>query len=477
MAYKVRPAIKLSYGRMNSPLRIPIRDLLINAPTSFLTDDFAVGVSALTIQNIYGFAVNEITFIGNVGNESSEIKKTHGTTAPTGSTVTLATVTAQAHSNSDPIYIIPYDQVEISYATTLTGTKSVLTTVYLDVSDETKYYDNSVTSGYYFARFKNSITSAFSDYSDGCPVGSYAMNTARFIIDSALSEINKESSDLFSDEFGFMQINKCQMEVLREQKRWSWMQALGATTPVSTGMWRIPVPSDMDDQNTNKSTLNFRLGLDPNMVWVDKEEWDSLVQGISYTQLDSILSVGASTITLTDSSNFDPSGTIQIGSDTITYTANDTTTGILTLTAVSTVAYSAGFDVFQGASFGTPTYFTVNTGYVWHFPVADTLHDKMDYSLDYYMALTPVSSDTDTIIVPDPVLVIDYLRWKFLKRQNNGEETQGSLEAKQCFEDRKNKLVQKEVMTRKIVMKPRYNNYSQLNYIDGDSKFIRTQGF
>lgn len=475
--FKLRPTIKINYGRVNSPLRIPTRDLLIGAPSSFLTNDFASGVSALTVRNIYGFAINQVLFIGQPGVESSEFVKTHGSTAPTGSTVTLSAVTTQSHSNSDQVYIVQYDQVEISYATTLTGTKTVLTTQNLDVAEETVYYDNTITTGYYFARFKNSITSTFSSYSDGCPIGSYAINTARFIIDSALSEINKESSALYSDEFGFSQINKCQMEVLREQKRWSWMQALGATTESSVGMWRIPVPVDLDDQNTNKSTLNFRVGTDPNMIFVYKDEWDNVVQGVSYTQLGSTLNIGDATVTLSDSSNFDASGSLTIGSDTLSYTANNTSTGILTLTAVSTVTYASGYDVFQGATQGTPTYFTINSGYLWHYPVLDSLHDGKDYSLDYYMTLTPINSDTDTIVVPDPVLVIDYLRWKFLKRQNNGDETNGSLEAKQCFKDRLKQLVQKEVMTKKIVMKPRFNDYSKLGTIDGDGKYVRTQGF
>ena len=477
MAYKIRPSIKLQFGRMNSPLRIPINDLFINAKNSFLTNDFASGVSAITVQNINNFAINQILFIGKPGIDNSSIVKTHSATAPTGSTVTLSATTTQAHSSSDQVFIIPYDQVEISTASTLTGTKTVLTTANLDVADETKYYDNTVTSGYYFARFKNSITSTFSDYSDGCPVGSYALNTARFIIDAALDEINKKTSDTFPDEYGFKEITKCQMEVLRELKRWSWMQVFGATTPCTVGSWRIAIPSDLDDTNTNKSVYNFHLGTDPNMIWVDKEEWDRIIQGISWSTLASTLTVGDATLTLTDSSNFAESGTIQIGSDTISYTANAQGTGVLTLTAVSTVGYAVDYDVFQNASSGSPTYYTIHSGYIWHYPSVDSSHDQLDYSLDYYSTLVPIVSDTDTIVVPDPVLVIDYLRWKFLKRMNNGQEDEGSLEAKNCFKQRKDKLVQKECMNRKIVLKPRFNDYSRLNVIEGDSKSTRMSGY
>ena len=473
--FKIRPKILIDFGRQNAPIRIPIADLILNAPGSFLTNDFSSGVSAFTVQNINGFAINQINFVGTVGNENSEIVKTHSATAPTGSTVTLASATTQAHSNSDQVYIIPFDQVEISYAATLTGSKSVLVTMTLDVKKETFYNDTTITSGYYFARFKNSITSVFSPYSDGVPIAGYPINSARSIIDSARDEINKDQSELFTDEYGFKKINEAQMEVLRELKRWSWMQVFGATTEASVGSWRIALPSDIDDSNTNKSIYNFSLGNDPNMTWIDKEEWDRVVYDIRYTQLAVALNPGDATATLSDSSDFNASGTFQVGNNSIAYTANNKTTGVLTLTAVSTATVASGYDVFQNISLGTPYYYTIHSGYVWHYPACDILHDKLDYSMDYYSQLVPITSDTDTIIVPDPVMIKDYILSKFIKRMNNGEDTPGSLEAMKSFDNRLTKMKQTETMNRKIILKPRMNNYFNLG--EGDSKQTRLQGF
>lgn len=463
---------------MNEPIRIPIVDLFKNNQQSFLTNDFASGVSAITIKNIGGFAINQILFIGSTGVESSEFIKTHGSTAPTGSTVTLLSATTQSHSNSDTVYVVPFDQVEIYNSATLTGAKTLLSTVTLDVQKETLYNDTASTTGYYFARFKNSITSAFSDYSDGVPLSGYPINSARYIIDSARDEFNKEQSELFSDEFGFKKINEAQMEVLRELKRWSWMQVFGATTEASVGMWRIPLPVDIDDSNTIKSIYNFSLGKDRSMSWIDKSEWDKITQTVKYTQLASTLSVGNPTVTLSDSSDFDASGTIQIGASTLSYTANNKATGVLTLTAVSTVGFASGYDVFQGASLGMPTYYTIFAGYVWHYPVVDSQHDKMDYSLDYYSQLVPVVSDTDTIIVPDPVMIKDYLVAKYIIRMNNGEDTEGSKSAMQSFDNRLIKLKQTETMNRKIILKQKSSRLMPLTYeAYPDNKSIRTQGF
>ncbi len=476
MASKIRPKIRITYGRVNAPLRVALNDLLLNSQITYLTNDFASGVSALTVPNIYGIAINQVLYVGSPGAEGSEIIKTHVSTAPSGITVTLASSTLRNHSNSDEVRVIPYDQVEYSYATTLTGSKNVITTITMDVSDETVYYDSSVTTGYYFARFKNSITNAYSGYSDGCPVGSYAINTARYAIDSALGELNKDESKVFSDEYGFVQINNCQQEVKKELKRWSWLQVFGATTEAVVGGWRIPMPSDIEDINTNKSIYNFSVGDAKNIVWVDKEEWNNITSQISYTQLKLPLGIGDVTMTLNDSSDFDDSGSVQIGGLTIDYTANDKSTGILTITSSASV-YTAGTEVFQNAPYGVPTYYTVHSGYIWHYPILSSEYDGNDYNLDYYSDISPITSDSDILSVPDPILVKDYLVSAYIRRMNNGEDTEGSTAAYQKFLARLKKLKQTETMNRKIIMKPRYNDYSRLMTIDGDSKFTRTQGF
>ena len=458
-------------------LRIPIINLLKDAQQTFLTNDFAAGSSSLTVQNIYGFAVNQILFIGNIGNESSEIIKTHSSTAPAAGVITLASVTSQNHTNSDYVRVILYDQVEISYATTTTGTKILLTTIYLDVDDET-IYDDSTATGYYFIRYKNSITSTYSTYSDPIPISDYPMNSARYLIDSALMEINKTASPVFSDEYGFKQLNNGQSEVLKELKRWSWMAKFNspfATT--SVGTWKYAMPTDIDDPNTNKSIYNLKMGDSGNLIWADKEQWNNLTSQVTYSTLSTLLQVGDASVVLANSKDFPSSGTISIGSDNLTYTANNKNTGTLTLSANSTVHYAAGYDVFMGMTSGTPMYYTTYNGYIYVWPVVDSNNDQENFYADYYSTLVPITTDTQAIVVPDPMLIKNYLIWKFLLRMNSGAEDDASTYAHQNFDARLKKLKQTEVMGRRIRLVPRYNDYGNLMSMDGDSKYIRTQGF
>ena len=43
---------------------------------------------------------------------------------------------------------------------------------------------------------------------------------------------------------------------------------------LSTGSWKIAIPTDLDDENTNKSILNLRVGSNPRLTYVDKEKFE-----------------------------------------------------------------------------------------------------------------------------------------------------------------------------------------------------------
>lgn len=475
---QIRPKILLRYGRINLPIRVPMIDQTVDALNTFLTADTASASTTLTVKNITGFAINKILLIGEAGNQGSEIIKTSTSVAPTGSTVTLASATVFPHSSSTIVRIIPFDQVEISNASTVGGTKTVLTTASLVANSEaTEYNDTVSTGGYYFARYKNSITSAFSPYSDAAPYGGYTIYSARSVIDKSLGELNKKTSEVLSDEFAFQQIDNFQEEVLREQKRWSFMMSFDSSLGQAlTGNWRIAVPTDIDDNYTNKSIWNFRIGKQPDMIFVDKSKWDEIVSFVANTTLAVSISVSDTTVTLTNSSDFDDGGTISIGANQYAFTANNRTTNVLTLSTASTTTNTAGADVFQGASLGDPTYWTIWSGYIYHYPLVGASYNQRNYYLDYYKAQTQITKDSDLLIIPDSTAGQYYLQWKFLKKLNNGEETQSSLAARDSYVDRRERLKIKNPLGRTFRLKPRINSLNENNISDDDER-IRLGNF
>ena len=478
----IRPTISVRSGRQNEPIRVPFAPLLVDPLAyTFLTSDTASGSGTLTVKNITGFAVNQVLLIGSQGNQGSELIKTHASTAPSGSTITLASNTLYPHSSGTPVYVIAFDQVEVSNATTLAGSKSVLNTqtMWADYP-ETVYNNTTASTGFYFARFKNTISTTFSDYSDGMPVNGYTMLSARKIIDNSLKALNKENStNILTDEFCFNEINNCQYEVLREYKRWSFMQQFNYIMgQATTGGWAVPLPATVDDQNTNKSIYNFRIGTESNMTWVDKEKWDDIIEFTAHTTLANNVNVNDSTITLTSANDFSATGgTISIGANMYTYTSKSG--NVLTLQSVSTTTNTAGQDVFQGASLGDPQYWTTYGGTIYHYPIAGSEWGGLNYYLDFYQSLTQIQNDTDTIVLPDPTLVQYYLMWKMLLRLNNGEETQASLAQFGNYQARKQNLKMKETIGTSYTLKPRINDFArQMRGLDDqDSKFIRDGNF
>ena len=480
---QIRPKVILTNGRVQMPLRVQILDLLVGDPIkTFLTSDTASGVSTLTVKNIQGFSTNQILLIGEPGNQGSEIIKTHASSAPSGSTITLASSTTLPHSASTFIYVIPFDQVEFSRAATLTGSKSVLATSNV-LADQyyTEYNDTTNTSGYYFARFKETIGSTYSPYSDAAPYEGYGILSARAIIDGALGQINKKTSEVLSDVYAFTEIDNCQTECIRELKRWSFLQNFNQIIGnLTTNSWKVALPTDVDDQNTNKSIFQLRVGTQQRMIYVDKEKFDEFFVGVAYTTLASALNASDTTMTLVDSSDFTSTGSVTIGAYTYNYSANDTSTGILTLstTITSTNAQAVGADVFQGATQGLPQYYTIFGGYIYYTPNTSPTYNGNNLYLDYYVKQTRITSDYQNIILPDPVLVQNFLCWKFLRKLNNGEETDSSLSYMNQYLARREKMKQKEVMNKTFKLRPRIQNFNiQTQFNEDTPRWVRDANF
>lgn len=463
-------------------------NLVIATPMTFLLSDAAAGDTTLNVGNTTGFEANQIIIIGSLGNESSEIVTINSVAAP--STITIINGTSYPHSASTSMQLTQYDQAEFSTAGSTSGSKTILNTINIWADNvSTNYIDTTVSSGYYFGRFYNSLTNTYSGYSDPIPVSGYGLYAARTIINAALGEINKQTSEVLSDSFAFQMLDAFQTDVLKELKRWSFMQKFDFIAgQFNVGEWTIDLPSNIDDAETNKSIYNIRVGTNGRLAWIDKAKWDDFVFNLAYTTLASDLNAGDLTMALIDSSDFnfanaqntDGSGTVVIGNNSYNYSENDPNTGILTLTTVITSDNEAvaGNWVFQNANQGLPQYYTVFDGKIWYYPITSEEYHKRNAYMDYYVQQTKIASDSDTILVPDPMAASLFLQWKFLKKLNNGQEDASSIAAQNNYLKRREKLKSKEVLNRNFLLHPRFQNFAiQENSDSGDPRYIRDGNF
>ncbi len=413
-------------------------DLTTDQKNTFLTTDIASGGSTLTIQSIVGFAINKILYIGE-GEENSEIVKTHSSTAPSGTTVTLSSALTFSHNRGTKVYIIDYNQVEISWSATTTGTKTVLDTIDIQPDqDETIYKDEAKTSGYYFSRFVNDIPTpdTYSNYSDPIPYTGYGANTVWSIKNRALSDLGEKiDGKIISNSWLSEALWEGRRELDQDKgiSKWSFRIKRNANVgDIIPGTYQLTLPTDLRKPNTNENILSLRIGQDSrSLTYEDIVRFNRHYQGVHHTTLNGAVADTDTEITLTDSGDFDESGTIKVAAvdvativDSIVYTANTEATHELSgVTGIQTGGHTSGMDVWQNASFGLPTSYTINgeeKKAEFDIPFSDTYAGENIYS-DYYTILPVYDSDADILDEPFYDIFVPYLKYKIKYLKSNGK--------------------------------------------------------
>lgn len=373
--------------------------------------------STVGVYSISEITTDDILLIGEFGQEGSEIIKTSASVSPSGTTVTLASALAKSHPKDAPVYILPYDQVQFYHATTSDGAKTLLTTV--DVNEEatlTRYDDTAYTSGYYFTRFYNSISTSYSDYSDPIPYGNYAANTVSRIIESAMGELGKEYSKTLTYDMLVEEINSCLRYVRGKLKTWSNCQEFDyKLAQMDRGEYKFALPTTYYDKNSNRSMLQARWWNDTSLTYKDKTEFDEYFKDVSYSDVATECTAGATSLVLDSTDDFAETGTLTAyvanTAYTITYSANDQSTNTLTITALA-VTLPVDTTVWDGESEGSPRYYSVWDGYLYVWPLCGSGNSGKNISLDFYTDIVEVDSDADEITLAKFDMVKHWLKWQ-----------------------------------------------------------------
>lgn len=458
------------------------KDLLVDAYDTNLKSPAYSGVNTLTVYSISKFAVNQVLCIEEPGTENAEIILTHGSTAPTGNTITLASNLVKDHPADVKIYIIPFDQVEFSYATTATGTPAVMSTVAIDPEmEDTIYNDSAHASGFYFTRFKNSLLSTYAGYSDAIPFDGFASNTVGYIIDIAMQESQKLFTQKLTYDSLVREINECLRYVRGQLKRWSSNQVnnyeLGQA---NRGIYSLPLPDDYYDKNSNRSCLDVRVGTQGHLVYVDKKEFDNLMIDIAHSTITVTGSVGATSITLDNSDSFPSEGTISVFINNvlqnITYSSNDVSTGVLSGIPVSgtgsvVTEIPVGTNIWSGLTEGSPNWFTIYGGYLYFwYPSDETITGRTVY-MDYYTDIIEVNSDSDEIPLAKFDMIKHWLKCSIRTiTERNGKPDINDPDF-QLFTTILNTAIRRETTGNKFKLIPKVNKIRYRQNINLNSDF------
>jgi hypothetical protein len=361
--------------------------------------------------------------------------------------------------------VIPYDQVEISHATTTTGSKTILDTVELSTdSIETRYEDQDYSSGYYFIRFKNTVLdpNIYSDYSDPIPYSGYGVKTVGSIIAYALKRNKLDTFTKFVDyDYCIEEINSCLKYITGKLKKWTRLQEFDYELGTLTrGNYSLAMPTTVWNHSF-KSVLDVRVEGEEALTYKDKKEFNDLFEGVLLKTVETDAEVGDTTLELEDATNLDDDGTVMVNGNLITYTAisSDTLTGIpASGTGAITEAITAGDNVWQGSyQEGTPLYFTVYNEYMYFYPLTSSATSSRRIFADFWKEAPEIDSDNDEIDMYRYDMVKHWLTWAIrMQLKNDGIRNLNDGDYMQ-FEVILNDAKKGEIHGQKYKTKPKLN--------------------
>lgn len=432
-------------------LRASNTRLISGRERTYLTANPSAGDGTINILDYTFFSVGQFILIGEFGNERSEVIQIHPATAPTAAgVITLATNLIFPHSVDDPVTQLDYNQVEFSRAATLTGTKTVLITQSILADDTfTSYNDLINTTGYGFARYKNSSSAIVSDYSGAVPYAGLSRNSVRKMKDNGLGLVKESISNLITEDFLMDELNNWQDDVAR-QKDWDF-ELDSTTDTVVAGQKTYPLPTtpySFKYLDTDKAFLQIRIYNYPALDYIDKSQYDQSMVGTISTTLNGAVTIAATSVVLTSVANFPTAGSALIGdgtNETITWTGVTTATN--TLTGVTGVAnnHASGATIWLISSLGQPRQYTVYNDSYYLRPVPSTDVNGYQIYIDYYKQIPTLSADTDTTIIPFYHIAQYYLAFKIEARKGNdkaSEKWRSIYENRLAGEMRKNRVQQ-----------------------------------
>lgn len=396
--------------------------------SSFLDADVAVGATSLTTNGSF-FSANQYIIIGQPGQLKSEIVKISVAT----NTALTVGACVYSHNRGDVITFIEYNQIEAQHSTDAGVNFSALTKVDINpqVSETYLQRTGDATTDVYKFRFYNATSALYSGYSDSVTASGYADNSVYAIKKKALDDMGEKKTDLITDEFLNNALNEARRIVDQDPRVFRWSFRTKFNTDIGSilpGAWSVTAPTDLRDRNTNKNLLNIRVGRQNRQVYYqDQNRFNQNYWNIAHSTLNGAILSGATSIILTSSGDFTDTGNIYIGAesisetrDTAAYTTNTLSTNTLGTVTGVTSNHASGQDVWQGANFGIPTWYTISDGDIkFNIPFDDTYAGENVYA-DYYQALTPVNSDSDLLDEPVYDFYVNFLKYKIKYKKSNG---------------------------------------------------------
>lgn len=245
--------------------------LVQNQEKTTLTAAVAAAGTSLTVKAIDAdvWSDNDWVIVGNIGADNAELLQVNG--APSdGTTLTIDNAGSggcrYAHSADEPVYRIPYNQVQFFRAPTDGGTKTTLTTLDVQPSDhETRYEDTSNSTGFGYVRFYNSTTTIASAYSDAIPYAGQSDRALSEMRKQVRKHLNERDDEFLTDEDIDDALNARQRDVIND-RLWTFNEIERSQSSVEDQF-------DYDLDSDIKTLHTMRFNTYP-VTHIGRAQWD-----------------------------------------------------------------------------------------------------------------------------------------------------------------------------------------------------------
>lgn len=245
--------------------------------STFLTGDASAAATTITTLDNTGFTLTGSSdyyiLLMNYGEEKSEIRLVDASDAATDIDSFKIDALSFDHSASEPVTFIPYNQVQIFGATTSGGTKNLITTIDIDVSQQfTSYTYEGTTYSYFYAAYYNSNDDEISAYTEEITSSSFTRNSAKRIIKAAtrkaFTSIDESQDSELNWDSALDILNDGIEEVLARKRKWSFYHTIRSGLDTTTASQEyITKPSDI-------SRLQFIIINNIKLSWISQLDYD-----------------------------------------------------------------------------------------------------------------------------------------------------------------------------------------------------------
>jgi hypothetical protein len=292
----------------------------------------------------------------------------------------------------------------------------------IDVANGKNEIKASSTYAYYYARFYNSQNNVYSLYSDSVAATGLNPSARGELKREFLSIYNETIDDLITDDWLNRAINRWQRDLSKRRRYWSFLKYT-QTSNLVEDQQAYDLPTDIQDFSRD-SIISVKVYNDSELTACDQKVFTSLTFDHVGSTLAANIALVDVTVTLSDSSDFSSSGSINVQGDSISYTSNTVSTGVLAgVTGISTT-HTSGDEVWQTWTSGQPIRYMIDP-YLQSIklsPIPNSTYEDKNLYIEYWRKFPDLVDDSDETLFTSISNCYLYLNWQLAIRRRLPEQ-------------------------------------------------------